>query len=143
MTRNISCLIVVLTLGFGLLCATAAHSQQSPLQITSPANNGLATEGTSLTITVSADPSVQNVYVITGSPLPDAQNTSTANQFTLTLPTTIPPGHYNLTAVGTNASGLVESAPVAIDVEPQYLGAISMVPPYSPSIPSVTNIHST
>lgn len=128
MTRNISCLIVVLTLGFGLLCATAAHSQQSPLQITSPANNGLATEGTSLTITVSADPSVQNVYVITGSPLPDAQNTSTANQFTLTLPTTIPPGHYNLTAVGTNASGLVESAPVAIDVEPQYLGAISMVP---------------
>ena len=105
-----------------------AIAQQPLLQITTPANASLATEGTTVNITVSADPSVQNVSVIAQIPLPQPQAGSSANQFTLTLPTTIPPGLYNLTAVGTNASGDVESAPVAIDVEPQYLGGISIVP---------------
>jgi hypothetical protein len=105
-----------------------AIAQQPLLLITTPANASLATDGTTINITVSADPSVQNVSVIAQIPLPQPQAGSSANQFTLTLPTTIPPGLYNLTAVGTNASGDVESAPVAIDVEPQYLGAISIIP---------------
>jgi len=94
---------------------------QQLLQITAPSNNSLATEGTTINITVSADPSVTVVGILVGNPLPDPQPTSSAKQFTLTLPNTIPPGLYNLTAVGMNASGDVESAPVAIDVEPQFV----------------------
>jgi hypothetical protein len=111
-----------------MLAAVVGQAQQPLLQITAPANASLATEGTTITITVSADPSIQNVSVLVPYPLPEPQTTSSLNQFTLTLPTTIPPGLYNLTASGNNASGDVESAPVAIDVEPQYLGGISIVP---------------
>lgn len=94
---------------------------QQLLQITAPSNRSLATEGTTINITVSADPSVTAVGILVGYPLPNVQPTSSANQFTLTLPTTIPPGLYTLTAVGMNASGDVESAPVAIDVEPKFV----------------------
>ena len=88
----------------------------------------MAIAGTTITINVSTDPSVQLVGVIAQNPLPDIQATSSANQFTLAIPTNVPAGFYNLTAIGDNASGDVQSAPVAIDVEPQSLGAISLVP---------------
>src|SRR2546425_269873 len=94
----------------GMLVARGFCAPEQPLlQITAPANNSLATEGTTITITVAADSSVQIVGVIAESPLPDVQGTSSPNQFTLTLPINIPPGLYKLTAVGTNASGDVES----------------------------------
>jgi hypothetical protein len=118
----------MLTLLLPMFIAAVGQAQQPLLQITGPANASLATEGTTITITVSADPSVQNVSVLVPYPLPEPQTTSSLNQFTLTLPTTIPPGLYNLTASGNNASGDVESTPVAIDVEPQYLGGISVIP---------------
>ncbi|MFY9911509.1 MAG: IPT/TIG domain-containing protein, partial [Candidatus Sulfotelmatobacter sp.] len=108
------------------------YTQQPLIQITSPANNSLFTEGTTITITVSADPSVQVVGVIPPYPLPEIVGTSTPNQFTLTIPTTapIPPGIYNLAAIGDNASGDVESAPVAVDVEwPYYPMSITAYPP--------------
>ena len=130
MKRVMNFWIVMAVAGLGVLTATSAYAQQPLLQITSPANNSVATEGTTLTITVSADPSVQVVGVIGQNPLPDVQGTSSANQFTLTIPTTIPPGLYNLTAVGTNSTGDVESAPVVIDVEwPYYPTAITTNPP--------------
>lgn len=115
--------IFLSTILFGLtaLGSMPAYAQQPLIQITAPANNSLATEGQTITITVSADPSVQIVGVIPQGPLPEVQATSSANQFTLAVPTTIPAGLYNLTAIGTNASGDVESVPVAIDVERQYV----------------------
>lgn len=108
---------IVLTLV--ALVPTPGRAQQPLIQITSPANNSLFTEGTTITISVSADPSVTVVGVIPQYPLPDIVATSTPNQYTLTVPTTAPisPGLYSLTAIGDNASGDVESAPVAIDVE--------------------------
>lgn len=109
---------------------TGLQAQQPLLQITSPAGNSAATEGTTITISVSVDPSVQLAGIVAQSPLPDVQGTSSPNQFTLTIPTGITPGLYNLTAIGDNDSGDVESAPVAIDVEWQYYPtSITATPP--------------
>ena len=121
-------IISILTLLLPMLVAAVCQAQQPLLQITAPASGTLATEGQTITITVSSDPSVQNLGVLVPYPLPEPQPTSASKQFTLTLPTTIPPGLYNLTAAGSNATGDVESAPVTIDVEPQSLGAISVTP---------------
>jgi hypothetical protein len=129
MNRSSGFLILITVVGMELLAATATNAEQPLLQITAPASNSLATEGQTITITVSADPSVQNLYVIAQIPLPDVQAGSSSTQFTLTLPTTIPAGLYNLTAVGTNASGDVESAPVAIDVERQFVPTSITVSP--------------
>src|SRR5208337_3342184 len=111
----------------GFLTVSTAYAQQPLLEITSPSNGSLAPEGQSLTITVSADPSVRNIYVITQSPLPEVRPTSSPTEFTLTLPTNIPPGLYQITAVGAAAAELAASAPVQIDVErqdtPRYLVA--------------------
>ena len=50
-------------------------------------------------------------------------------QFTLSIPSTVPPGSYNLTAFGTSPSGEVESSPIAIDVETQFLPTSMSVSP--------------
>src|ERR1700677_3728039 len=94
-----------------------AYAQQPLLQITSPYNQSSAPEGQALTITVSADPSVQDVYVTTQYPLPNVQPTSSTTQFTLSLPNTVTPGLYQITASGVTPSGDVESVPGQIDVE--------------------------
>jgi hypothetical protein len=91
---------------------------QTLLQITSPTQGPpflLFTEDQTYTITVSADPSVQNIGVLAQASLPEVQPTSSSTQFTLTLPTNIPPGLYQIGAVGFNSSGDVESAPVLIE----------------------------
>ena len=117
MTKDMKYLLPLL-LG-GWLLMGMVYAQQSLLQITSPVSQSTALEGQSITITVSADPSVQYVSVFTQSPLPEAQPTSVAAQFVLTLPTNIPPGRYQLTAFGIAGSSDVASAPVQIDVERQ------------------------
>jgi hypothetical protein len=104
----------------GLLSAPGSLAQQPLLQITSPSAGAVITEGQTITITVSAAPSVQIADVVTNGLFPDVQAGSSANQFLLTIPTNITPGTYYLTAVGLTSSGDVESQPVAIDVEPQY-----------------------
>jgi hypothetical protein len=101
------------------LIVSAANAQQPLLQITSPADQSLAPEGQTLTITVSADPSVRNIYVMTEHPLPAVQPTPSPTQFTLTLPTNISPGLYQIGAVGLAPTGLAESSPLQIDVERQ------------------------
>jgi hypothetical protein len=137
MKRRGTLAVSLIVVAIQLLAAITASAQQTLLQITGPASNSLATEGQTITITVTADPSVQNLYVIAQGPLPDVQATSSSNEFTLTLPTTIPPGLYNLTAVGTNASGDVESAPLAIDVEPQFYPASISAQPSTLTLNSV------
>ncbi len=114
------CLILM-----GFLAVSAAYAQRPLLQITSPSNRALAPEGQTLTITVAADSSVQYFSIMGEAPLPEVQPTSSSTQFTLTLPTNIPPGLYHITAVGATSGGLVASAPIEIDVErqdtPKYL----------------------
>ena len=110
-----------------LAAAPVGQAQQPLLQITSPTSGTLETEGATVNITISADPSVQNIFVLDDKPLPDVQATS-PTQFTLTVPTTTPPGWYNLTAVGSTASGEVISAPVAIDIEPASIPPLTTNP---------------
>lgn len=62
------CLALAFGVTIQLLCATLSRSQQPLLQITSPASNSTAIEGTTVNITVSADPSVQNVGIVAQDP---------------------------------------------------------------------------
>ena len=94
-----------------------AASAQALLQITNPSNLTLYQEGQTYTITVSADPSLSNIFVTPESPLPAAQATSNPLQFNLMLPTNIDPGIYSIGAVGFTPSSDVEAAPVQVDVE--------------------------
>ena len=114
-TKRLQACWLILT---GLLVVPAAFAQ-SLLQITSPSNLSLTAEGHVVSITVSADPSVKNVFVSAQFPLPAVQQTSDPTKFTLTLPTNVDPGWYQISAVGGAPSGLVESNTVLIDVERQ------------------------
>ncbi len=113
-TRKAILLGMILFLGF---FATAASAQQPLLTITSPGSGTLLQEGQTYTITISFDPSVQNIGIDAEFPVPDIQPTSDPSKFSLTLPMTIPPGTYHLTAQGSNSSGGVQSDPVPIDIE--------------------------
>ena len=86
------------------LIVSPALAQQPLLQITAPANQALVSEGQTITITVSADPSVQDIYIMTQHPLPEVQPTSSPTQFTMTIPTNITPGVYQIGAIGDNSS---------------------------------------
>jgi hypothetical protein len=113
--RKIFSIGVILLPGF--FAISGAFAQQPLLTITSPGSGTLLQEGQTYTITVSSDPSVQNIGIDAEYPVPYIQPTSNRNQFSLTLPMNIPPRTYHLTAVGSNSSGLVESDPIAIDIE--------------------------
>ncbi|HVO63908.1 MAG TPA: IPT/TIG domain-containing protein [Terriglobales bacterium] len=107
------------------ISVTSAYAQQSLLQITSPTDRSLVNEGQTITITLAADPSVQNIFVAAQFPLPGVQATSNPNQFTLTLPNNITPGLYQIGAMGSANNAVIEAAPIQIDVErsdpPVYL----------------------
>jgi trimeric autotransporter adhesin len=117
--------VLVLTVGMILAGSLNQLQAQRPLlSITSPTDGTVITVPvssgqTTITITVSADPSIQNIAVLTENPLPDPKPSSASNQFTLTIPNTIAPGAYHLTAVGENTAGAVQSVPIAIHVERQ------------------------
>jgi hypothetical protein len=110
-------LFAIVILVIQLFVVPLGNAQQPLLQVTYPFNSSTVQEGQTITVTVSADASVQNVTVMTESPLPDAQPTSDPTQFSLTIPTTISPGIYHITAVGFTTSGDVESDPVGFEVE--------------------------
>jgi hypothetical protein len=113
--RKIFSMGVILLPGF--FAITGAFAQQPLLTITSPGSGTLLQEGQTYTITVSSDPSVQNIGIDAEYPVPYIQPTSNPRQFSLTLPMTIPPRTYQLTAVGSNSGGIVASDPIAIDIE--------------------------
>jgi IPT/TIG domain len=112
---------LVLIAGIFLGACIEVRAQQALLQITSPAPpNNIFNPGQTITIVVSADRSVpsQSIWINEDYPLPDAQPTSTPNQFTIALPATMPPGVFPIIAEGATSPGnLVNSVPVAIDVE--------------------------
>jgi hypothetical protein len=104
-----------------LFVISAATSSAQTLQIEYPGNDSLLYEGQTYTILVTVGGAVQNIYVLTQPPLPAAQPTSVPTQFTLTLPTNIPPGLYSIAAVGSSNGSDIESAPVMADIERQDL----------------------
>src|SRR6266852_3977477 len=74
----------------GSICLTVA-AQQPLLQITSPADGAVVNSDQTITVLVSADPSIHDLMVFTdyrlkvgGSPSP--------KKFLLTIPATVPPG---------------------------------------------------
>jgi hypothetical protein len=98
-------------------------------------------EGQTVTISVSADPSVQGILVLTEHPLPNVQATSIPTQFTLTLPTNVIPGVYQITAIGFAPSGYVQSAPVQVDVERQDVPVSISVKPTFQTIGVIGSNH--
>jgi Bacterial Ig-like domain (group 2) len=98
-------------------CVLAAGRAEAQLQITTPASGTVVLAGQTLSIMVNADPSVQGLGVIAEQPLPGIQGTSSPTAFTLAIPAGLTPGTYHLTAIGSLSGNLVESPPVAIDVE--------------------------
>ncbi len=118
LSKHSSLALAILPILFILLPAFS-YAQQPRLQITSPSDGTIVTEGTTLSITVSADPSVEIIGVLTDGRFPDLRAGSSPNQFLQVIPTTLTPGIYHLTAIGVTSKSDVESDPVAIDVEPR------------------------
>jgi len=118
---------VFLVLVCGVFLYSMGYAQQPLIRITSPSDQSLVYEGQPLTVTVAADSSVQNLWAVAESPLPEGQATSTPGQFTFNLPTNIPPGLYQIGAIGSTSTGGIQSAPVEVDIErqdaPKYLVA--------------------
>jgi hypothetical protein len=106
-------------------------AQQSPLRILSPVSGLVVQPGQTVTINVAADASVQKLILTALRPLgmgqlgmgnasgAVAQGRGEANPipFLLTIPNTIRPGIYHVTAIGVTPTGTVESDPLALDVE--------------------------
>ena len=109
MTRADSTLFSLVMVGLAACSATGSFAQ-SLLQITSPYGGQIYQEGQTYTITLTADPSVQNIFAVAQDPFP--QPTSNPTQFTITLPKNIPLGTYQIGAVGNTAITDVEVAPV-------------------------------
>jgi hypothetical protein len=112
--KNASVRVVCCVLLSVFACTRPGHGQDS-IRIISPSTGDLVAEGRTLKISVSADPAVHNVAVITEDPIPFPKPIG-GNQFEVVLPKTIPPGRYSVTAVGV-LSELVASQSVAIQVE--------------------------
>jgi len=66
----------------------AARAQAPQLGITKPTSGSLVNSGQTISIILSADASVQNLWVITERALPEVQTTQTATEFHLTVPLT-------------------------------------------------------
>jgi hypothetical protein len=70
-------LTITLSLSLIFFITSPSYAQQPLFQITAPSNGALLQEGQTYTITLSADPSVQNIAVLAEFPVPDLQPTLT------------------------------------------------------------------
>lgn len=102
-----------------LLVASFCYAQQSSIHITEPSDGTLVTGGQTITITVSADSSVEVVGVLTDGSFPNMQVGSLPNQFLQVIPKTTRPRIYHLTAIGVSSDEVLNSEPISILVEPQ------------------------
>jgi hypothetical protein len=115
MVQFIRILLVTLTvIGLGTLPLIA---QQPTIRIVSPVTQSQVAPGQSVTITVQADPAVQDIFVYAQEPLSAAASTSSSNQFTLLIPTKTAPGFYSLIADADAPDGEIVSTPITLDVE--------------------------
>ena len=106
-------------------------AQQEQLRILSPASGLVVRPGQTVTIAVSADSAVQKLVLTGQHPLGMARLASDGGagtvaqgqgeghplQFLLTIPTTIQPGTYRVSAIGTTSSGTSQSKALILDVE--------------------------
>jgi len=99
-----------------LLVAPASLAADS-LQITSPASGTVVSPGQTISISVAADPAVQQVALFPEPPLPEAQAGFSAGEFNLTIPAGIPPGPHDLRALGVSGGVVVTSDYLTLDVE--------------------------
>jgi hypothetical protein len=81
--------------------------------------------GQNLTVIVSGanQPASGNEGLVITDPIiwPAVQSPSMNNQFTVTIPASIDPGSYSITAVESSAStGLIVSSPIVVTVSPTY-----------------------
>ncbi len=111
--------------------AAPGSAQQDLLRINSPSPGTMVRPGDTVTISVSADYSVEKFALIGQHPLGVGMVLSGAApgiigrglgegrpmQFTLKIPTEIQPGIYRVTAIGRTSGGDVESEALTLDVE--------------------------
>ncbi len=110
--------------------AARSSAQQDLLRITSPGSGSVVHPGDTVTISVSADYSVEKLALIGQHPLGVGQVLSGGAgiiargqgemrplQFVLRVPKEIQPGIYHVTAIGRTSGGDVESEALTLDVE--------------------------
>jgi large repetitive protein len=111
--------------------ALPAFAQQDMLRIVSPASGTVVSPGQTVTVAVSADPSVEKLVLMGQNPLGIAKTNSNAaagiwargegeaspQHFQLMVPVATRPGIYHVTAMGRTASGEVQSEALLLDVE--------------------------
>jgi len=89
-----------------LLCLSMSSLLGQSLQITSPADGTTVNPGQTLTVTVNASGTFQQVILIGSNPMGFSQMLSNPPyQFTIQIPTTISPGWYSLTADSVTSPG--------------------------------------
>ena len=104
------------------------HAQEASLRIASPVSGEVVPSGRPLRIEVAADDSVRMVYVVGSQPLPGVLRAIGKNLFEMEIPKTVPPGKYQLTAMGATSEP-VFSLPVEIQIEREDLPVALKVPP--------------
>ncbi|MBZ5491803.1 MAG: Ig-like domain-containing protein [Acidobacteriia bacterium] len=101
------------------------HAQQPLLQITSPVEGTVVRPGQSITVTLAADPSVQNMAVWGDAALSFGESTPSPLRFTVSVAPDALPGKHLITAAGTASGVDVDADSVSVDVErpdaPQFL----------------------
>jgi hypothetical protein len=131
MTDRRSSRIAGILILIAALSAIGARAQQELIHILSPATDTVVRPGQTITITVTAETSVEKLVVIGQHPLgvgqvisdpapgvvTRGQGDSRPVQFQLTIPAQIRPGAYRVTAMGTTSGGNMESQAIVLDVE--------------------------
>lgn len=94
---------------------------RSTLEITSPRDGALVAPGQTITVVVSPAPGTAvegGIFILGEGPLPNSvSKTNSPYSFSLTIPTKIRPGNYQITAVGGVQPLLVRSRPITLTVE--------------------------
>ena len=122
-----STLVLIAAIAF---ITARSSAQQDLLRITSPGPGSIVHPGETVTISVSADYSVEKLALIGQHPLGVGQVLSGGAgiiargqgemrplQFVLRIPKEIQPGIYHVTAIGRTSGGDVESEALTLDVE--------------------------
>jgi len=112
-----------------MFCAVGEARAQNLLQITSPADGTVVQQGTTISVTFSADSSVSNIALQAEFLGGFVGQTSAAGTFTLTIPSTTPIEEYQVYVIGTAGGQLVASPPISLIVDtPLSIGAIQTEP---------------
>ena len=118
-------LIYGVVLLLGVATEVTCHAQQPLLQITSPVEGTVVRPGQSITVTLAADPSVQNMAVWGDAALSFGESTPSPLQFTISVAPNASPGMHLIAAAGLASGVDVDVDPVSVDVErpdaPQFV----------------------